>query len=1229
MKSFKVGVFGEKSVGKSTLIGAASNNSDNNSIIYASIDGPVQLKFEEFHNSELIKDTDLLLLLFQFNNYNSFKFLQDNIQKIKRNQKIALIQTKFAIPNSNENQINQQEIESFIKQNNCLFYLELSLFNSQGIDALLYHIEDNVNNHPNIIYDPSNTLNKFKKILELVTPKKEVAFSKATETFWYKNAIPSHVKPTDEKDYKWEPFDNSSAVEFGKTQGDWFVFKGKLSVPKEYNPEKHHLRIVFHVQRNYSVKPWDDNFPAGPEGRIWLNGKNIGAVDEFHDSFIIKDKDQVENSQMEVTLFTCRCFSEHILTRFGVQVVDKATEAFVYRLSFILDLLKEMNEESNNDRIRLIRLADAAVRALDLRDLNGPELLPIRKIDPNNDCFYKSVTDALEILRSIKSIRTESPEEDGPTTSIIGYSHLDTCWLWPFSIIHFKSTNTASSMVYLLENPPDEFQNPVNWHFLATAAQHYTWIEEDEPELFKNILDEAKKGRWVIDGVSWLEHDTILPCGESIVRQMLYGTKYFEKKLGYQQKTLFLPDCFGFSGNIPQILRGFGVDSFITSKISWSEYNTFPYHTFLWRGIDGSDIYAHFISTPSPWRKETSTYTGVATVREIVQTYDAYQQKDVIRTTALHTAGNGDGGGGITEQMVWTMNMFAELPRLQNVPRVRFPTLAELFDDIRKKKDYLPIWDDELYLEYHRGTLTSQESVKTQNRRLECHLHNSEFLLTVIQQLKGLDIKNYVEKIEEIWHETLLYQFHDAIPGTSVNEANNEILQRGKKALQSIREIEEDLAKQLSSYVKSDILINTTSSDLVLNNSDKVIPSLGWRTISQDLIKMEKVVTDFYLRNPKNEEHTVLTTEYEAISTTQHDTFEYDASSQTVKTNKLIIKINKKGGFQSVKDIETGREFIQQNDQEHSHLLYYEDRSIQYPAWDIQFYHKEMELDSPILLSITKEGNDKLILFYEIPEMTENPNCLHEKTTIKEIMTFNGSLIDIIFDVFWTQHDKLLKFVLPTTIRSREAKFGIQFGHISRSTHWNTSRDMARFEASGRWADLSDATGGISLMSDVKCGFDVHNQIMMLSLLKAPMQTDKWTDFGRRHFVVRLNFHSKAFDSTAPKLSNSLITRPVYSQSNENNKEDVNQQFIKVDNENIIVETVKPAEEGSSFIVRLYEAIGGFTQANISFPLLPRVSAVKTNLKEEEIETFENTNENSFKITLKPFEIITMKVSKQ
>lgn len=1079
-----------------------------------------------------------------------------------------------------------------------------------------------------VISDPQNTLRKINKYLELINTKRCYSFAPATNGKVCVNATASHVIPSSEN-YTWKDFNASEEYSFGKTQYEWFAFQGDISTPENYDPNIYSMFLNFEITRNYLVRPWDDDTPAGPEGRIWLNGKPYSAIDEFHKGATI-----TETGHVEVRVFTARCLSEPSLIKFGVSLIHKKTESLYHRIRFLLSVIKELPEE-NRERSEFVRILDSTVRMLDIRDLNYPIKLPeIRQHDKNSSAFYKSVDSALKhLIASLNSL--PKPTTSDPAISIIGYSHIDTCWLWPYNITHFKAANTATTMLRLLENPPFDYndQNSAKWKFLATSPQHYKWIKEDCPDIYKRIQEKIKQNRWVADGASWIEPDTSLPSGESLVRQIVLGTRFFTKELGCNQSVLFLPDCFGFSGNLPQIMRKANLDSFVTSKISWSEYTKFPYSTFVWRGIDGSDVLTHFITTPSSWSYQTATYTGVTTAYEMIGTLKSYKQRDLLPTSALHTSGNGDGGGGITEEMVWNMNLMNELPKVSGVPRLVFPSLAELFEPIREKKDQLPVWDDELYLEYHRGTLTSQEEVKRQNRMLESHLHNVEWLYTVLSSVFQInDMKNILNEIESIWEDTLLFHFHDAIPGSSVNEANQDIIKRGRPHLAKLREIEEQLAQRIASHIRtptkenSQIIFNTLSHERSITS--QVLPPCGWTVKNDNAVLLnDETVTTTYERTLDNqyklhELKEPFLSSCLAQTTTESSKIKIDAELKTVTTPFFKVTFGDDGTIKSAIDAKTGREYLSAPGNQ---FELYEDRPINWPAWDIQLYHKEMQLKSPKFVGFDfkpKNSNgdvttNSIVLRFEIERVGDGPA---ETSTINQTLTFSeySPFIDFKTVVNWTQHDKLLKVSFPTTIRSRSARFGIQFGHLKRPTHKNTKRDMAKFEANGRWADLSESSNGVSLCSDVKVGFDVHENIIRLSLLKAPMQTDQWADFGIRKFVYRVVFHDGGFEKSniialSDDLNNPLVRtdykQPTTPISKDNLTVPSDAQFAVLSDKNIVLETLKPAfDDVDGFVARFYEASGGWRNCNVKFPLLDasKWEAKIVDLHEKVIENATN-----------------------
>lgn len=1050
-----------------------------------------------------------------------------------------------------------------------------------------------------------------------------VNFSSATDTYFCRNATADFLPPN-QMDYVWEPMNITKSFPFNETKGDWFAFKGQTNTPEGYDPNRHRIILNFQIKAVYNVRRWDDEFPAGPEGRMWLNGSLIGAIDEFHNYHVVDGPGFVD-----VRIFTARCSSNHKLEKFGLSIVDKPTEKLYHYLKVIEKTLKEVTEPIPQ-KDQLIEIVNQVLPLIDIRDLTFPIKLPeIRYRDINHQKFYESVPIALAKLLELLESMPKHTEND-PFINVIGYSHLDSTWEWTYNTSHYKFANTVASMLHLIENPPSE-ETP-KWRFLATSALHYKWLQKDDPELYERVIKAAKDGRFEVDGVTFLEPDTNLPSGESFVRQILYGVKYFES-LGFKQSTLFLPDCFGFSPAIPQLLRNAGIENFVTSKISWNEYNSFPHHTFIWRGIDGSEVLSHFITTPSSWSYQTFTYTGLANMPELIGTYKCYNHK-TIPGVALHTAGNGDGGGGLTEEMLWNMEVVNKLPKIDGVPHLKFQKVSEIFETIKDHKQELPTWDGELYLEYHRGTATTQEEVKRQNKLLEAHLHNCEWLMTMYKSLYwNTDFSLQRKLLDESWETALMLQFHDALPGTSVNEANNDILQRGSVVIKNLKDLENKLAKMLSDKMRvatednTKILFNTHAFKRNIQGIN--VPSGGWTQTTKEIEKKEFTNSMYeILKQGGYKENLINISEYKV---TKHSNVSFDEKTFSVITDNLNVTFSPiNGSIIQIRDVKSGRPFLRSLS---NVFEFYEDRSIHWPAWDIQLYHKEMQLKGPSLIDIKFKDN-AIYTRYKFDDC-ENSTYINQTITFGE-----EGIIDFDTNVDWQEHDKLLKIMYDTNIRNKEASYGTQFGHHLRPTHENLPQDMAQFEVSARWTDLSDSTGGISLTADAKYGYDIHDGKIRLSLLKSPLQTDMWADYGRRHFTYRMQFHSSRFDSTKiTKYHYDLITPPVvadYEQpttpiSSENIP--MESSFVSSSSDNIIVDTLKLSEDNSGIVFRVFEASGGWSHAEISFPLLDKKlwKVVPVNILEKPVDfEFKVLDKPSLAISidLDAFKIATFKLER-
>ena len=1080
-----------------------------------------------------------------------------------------------------------------------------------------------------MIHDPENLTKKFHKIFDLLNEYRVFSFVPAFNAKICKRAHQIFNLPS-ENELIWEDFDCSQSYDFGITHDDWFAFQFDIDNDNDENSEFFN-RFTFQIERNYLVRAWDDDSPSGPEGRCWINGKPLTSIDAFHDGAVLVDCPTGIN-HIEVIIFTAHCRSHHILKKVGVTKIHRNTEVLFRTLKVYLELIDELENDSsssNHDLERFIRVVNMSLNQLDIRDLSFPiKLNDIRIHDRDNIVFYRSVKNCLDILFSFKTAHNTDF-----SVNVIGYSHLDSCWLWPFSLSKSKIINTMTNTLNLLNFPEkilkiSQENNHANWKFLLTAPQHSEWIIENDENLFKEIKNQGN--RIFFDGGMWIESETTISNGETLIRQIMHANQFSTNKV------LFLPDCFGFSASLPQILKLSGINYFITSKISWSLYTKFPYSTFVWRGIDGSEVLTHFISCPNDKKPGATQYVGTNTVHEIIQTYNNYKQKNILPNSALCMMGRGD--GGIDEEMAWNIHVLSNIPSFDGLPKVNFPNLCDIFNEIEAKKNDLNVWDDELYLERHQGTLTSGEEVKRTCKILERKLHSIEWILVIIQILcKSVDIQAINSKLEKIWRYNLLFHVHDAITGTSTNQANFELLTIGQKCIDQLNQIEQKLIVTFISHLypssnQAKVVFNTLSHDIDFINT--TIPSGGWKIIENDeQIKYSSFETEFYQRIAKDDSFNVHKFHFNDIN---HNYFRnnkliYDSQLNIISTVSLEIKLNiESGSFSYIKDRKTGRIFSSCANQ----FLFYNDFPIAYPSWDIQLYHKEMQLAPPKLLSFqVNETENYLQLEFQISN----------KSKLTQFISFHDRIMIFSTDVEWHEHDKLLKVAFPTNIRSRSAKYGIQFGYIDRPTHNNTKRDRAKYEVFGRWADLSDRTGGITICSDVKSGYDIHEGNMMLSLLKAPLQTDKWNDYGKRHFTYKVEFHSTPFNgfhatSLSDELNYPLLIHTIEFHKNQNNinAENIPNEgmFVYVQNDSqpngIIIETLKLLNN-NDIIARIYESNGGRERGSINFPFLNRENwrVYKTNLKESiipENEVKTNTDQNwiQFEIELNSFEILTL-----
>lgn len=678
--------------------------------------------------------------------------------------------------------------------------------------------------------------------------------------------------------------------------------------------------------------------------------------------------------------------------------------------------------------------------------------------------------------------------DKGHIVYAIGHCHIDTCWLWPWDETKRKIARSWANQCDLMDRYPEH-------RFTCSQAQQYKWLEQLYPELYDRVKAKVKQGTFQPVGGSWVEHDTNMPSGESLVRQFLYGQRFFESHFGERCSTFWLPDTFGYSSQLPQLCRLAGMSRFFTQKLSWNNINNFPHTTFKWVSPDGSQVLCHM--APS------ETYTADANFIDVKRSVSQHKSMDQDNTSLL-VFGKGDGGGGPT---------FEHLEKLRRcrgvsdtvglLPRMKMGNSVEDFFDRLERKaidgtKYVT-WYGELYFELHRGTYTTQANNKLNNRKSEILLHDIEYLAT-LATVKDSSYKYPKKDIDDMWENILLCQFHDCLPGSSIEMCYDDSDQLYAKVFQTGEKILKDTLAVFG-------LSQQESDDGGLT----AISTLPWPRA--EIVKLPEY------RRSRDEKYALV---HGSPGTVSVDIL--SQSSKVVKSSASIKEI-KAGVFQlsndrfkleveggsiiSLIDLSVNREVIPKGGKANQ-LVIFDDKPLYWQAWDVEVYHLESreELSSGTG-SIVEHGPHRVSLVTE----TKVSEKSWIKTTISLAASINDqpSYIEMDSEVEWHENMKFLKVEFPVDIVNTEASYETQYGVIRRPTHYNTSWDMAKFEVCcHKWADLSENGYGVSILNDSKYGFATCGNMMRLSLLRAPKAPDAHADMGKFVLTGGTPFSSNA-----------------------------------------------------------------------------------------------------------------------
>lgn len=755
----------------------------------------------------------------------------------------------------------------------------------------------------------------------------------------------------------------------------------------------------------------------------------------------------------------------------------------------------------------------------------------------------------------------------------VGHAHIDSAWLWPIRETARKVTRTFSNVLDLIEQN-DEFI------FAASSAQQYAWVKENYPEFFERLRAQVAAGRFVPVGGMWVESDTNLPGGEALARQFVHGSRFFRDEFGISQPEVWLPDSFGYSAALPQIMKLAGARWFLTQKISWNQVNRMPHHTFWWEGIDGSRIFTHFPPVDS--------YCSDLSAIELERAERQYAEKGH-GTISLVPFGYGDGGGGPTREMLAT----AERTRdLEGSPRVRLGSPHTFFEEAQREYPDPPVWSGELYLEIHRGTFTSQARTKRGNRRSESLLRQAE-LWASTAAVRGVADYPY-DALDDAWHTVLLYQFHDILPGTSIGWVHDEVESRYAEVAAVLEQIIQDSVRALAGTGSRRIWVNAGPFPVggvrALAGSDR----LGAPPVAA-AVSVERTL----------------------------------AGDHIVTTPLLTVTVDPAGAISSLIDRSCDREAVAPGSVANQFQIF-RDTPSEWDAWDIDALDRETQVDlaDVAAVSVLEHESDRVVIRVERS---------FGSSQLRQDLLFvaDRALIEIKTHIDWHEREKMLKLAFPLDVRAERATSEIQFGHIHRPLHTNTSWDVARFETPAhRWVHVGEPDYGFSVANDSVYGHDFHRVTrddggtttqVRLSLLRAPLYPDPQSDQGAHSFTVALRVGAGVADAIADGYRLNVPLREM----------DVDRELpaiLSLDNPAVVVEAVKLAEDRSGdVVVRLYESLGGRAEATLTANF--SVHGVEaTNLHEvanDDAASIALQPEGSIGLALRPFQILTLRLRPQ
>ena len=920
----------------------------------------------------------------------------------------------------------------------------------------------------------------------------------------------------------------------------------------------------------------------GFEGVCFVNGEPTQGLDGNRDEIVLTDS-ATGGERYDIVIegySGSRPNIEYTHTFASAQLATRNDVAWSYYwdLKVAFDVVENLPPESQS-RVRMLDVIDRSIKSIDLNEVGDQEA-----ISP-------AIAAAQVELR--KRLAPYHESQGLGELALMGHAHIDTAWLWTLAETRRKCGRTFSTVLKYMDEYPD-------YKFSQSQPQLYEFVKDHYPTLWKRIKERVAEGRWEVMGGGWVEQDSNVAGAEALVRQYLYGNRFFRAEFGIHTRAVWLPDAFGYPIQLPQIMKRAQLETFNTTKIGWNQYNVFPYHMFNWRGLDGSEV----LGVMHPCGRRG--YNGSITPADLTAHWQQFKQKNVAGEV-WYPFGFGDGGGGPTKEDLENGIRIAD--DYVGVPKARFTTLQEHFDALSESLDVddLPVFEDELYFELHRGCQTTQARTKRNNRKGELALRDAELLAAAAMRF-GHEYPQ--EELYGAWKTVLTNQFHDILPGSSITEVYDDADAHYGQMLKVANGARDDAAKTLAANIDTSgdgtpvVVTNTlgwvrtdvaelpvaaapAEGTTVVDPAGKAVPcqlvedGYGAKAVLFDASELPAVGHAVYrLADAKPA----------AVGRS-----DLRATERKLENRFFAVYLTATGTIRRIYDKRARREVLPKG-AEANELQLFDDRPQNFEAWDIDFNFDESRtpLDNVVSIAVTETGPVRATV--RVVKSTG-------KSTITQDISIYRSIprIDFRTEVEWYEKRRLLKVAFPMDILARNATYEVQYGAIRRPTHASTPIDRAKFEVPGhRWIDLSEGDYGVSLLNDCKYGFDVRGNSMRISLLRSTTSPDPVADEGHHEFVYSLYPHADDWRQARTVQRGYELNAPLIARTTDAHTGELPAAYglLAVDRPNVVIDSVKRAEDSDATIVRLYEAHGARGLVRMSFGATPS-SVTECDLMEE------------------------------